>query len=124
MLTSLVETISITHLYLSKTSKTAFRYPCDISMRLATTSMIVSLFFAAMLLKGLAHFASHRRNLRAFVLRIARVQHPHRDALLHRRQNRRRMQYLRPEVSKLGRFFKADRLYPQRIGADSSDRSS
>ena len=58
MLTSLVETMSIAHSYLSKTSKTAFRYPCDISMRLATTSMMVSRFFAAMLLNGLAHFGA------------------------------------------------------------------
>src|ERR1700733_14019322 len=58
MLASLVDTISITHLYLSKTSKTALRYPWDINMRLATTSMIVSLFLAAILLKGVAHFAA------------------------------------------------------------------
>ena len=81
--------------------------------------MIVSRFFAAMLLNGLAQLRRHRRNLRALVLRIARVQHPHRNALLHRRQNRRRMQHLRAEVRQLRRLFEADRLHAQRIGTDA-----
>ncbi len=50
--------MSMGHWYLSKTSKTAFRKPCAISMRLATMSMMVSRFLAAMLLKGEAQGAA------------------------------------------------------------------
>src|ERR1700679_3930144 len=49
-----VETMSMAQPCLSKMAKTAARKPWARSMRLATMSMMVSFFFAAMDLKGLA----------------------------------------------------------------------
>ena len=86
-------------------------------MRLATTSMMLSFFFTAIDLNGLLQCgASEMIRVPSFD-RIAAVQHQHRNILLHRRQNRRRVQHLGAEVGQLRRLFKADHLHAQRIGA-------
>ena len=89
------------------------------SMRLATRSMMVSCFLAAMDLKGLRHSLAQRGDPRAFVFRIARVEHQHGDVFLDRGENGCRVQHLGAEVGELGGFFKADGLDAQRIGADA-----
>ena len=89
------------------------------SMRLATTSMMLSFFFTAMDLKGLLQCGRQRDDARALARGIAAVEHLHRNVLFDGGQDGGRMQHLGAEVGQFGGLFKADDLHAQRIGADA-----
>ena len=89
------------------------------SMRLATTSMMLSFFLTAMDLKGLLQCGASEMMRVPSYGGVAAVEHQHGDVLLDRGQNGGRVQDLGAEVGQLGGFFKADDLDAQGIGADA-----
>jgi hypothetical protein len=93
-----VETMSMAQPCLSKMAKTAARKPWARSMRLATMSMMVSFFLAAMDLKGLAQGGAMAVMLGAFVFGVARVENEDGDVLLHGREDGRGVQDFGAEV--------------------------
>ena len=81
--------------------------------------MMLSFFFTAMDLNGLLQCGASEMMRVPSQAGVAAVQHLHGNVLLHRRQNRGRVQHLGAEVRQLRRFLKADFFHAQRVRADA-----
>ena len=89
------------------------------SMRLATMSMMVRRFLAAMDLNGLRQCGASAVMRVPSFCGIARVEDQHRNILLHRGQDGGGVQHLGAEVGELGCLFEADGADAERVGADA-----
>ena len=93
-------------------------------MRLATMSMMVSFFLAAMDLKGLAQGGAMAVILVPSFSALRRVEDADGDVLLHGGKDGRGVQDFGAEVGELGGFFEADGLHAQGFGARCAGRWS